>query len=44
MSFGVGRFAAKLNDDIFDWMTVDARRSMQMITASDWSHGKDYSR
>ena len=39
LSFGVGRFAAKLNDDVFDWMTIDARRSMQMITAYDWNHG-----
>ena len=33
LSFPVGRFAAKLNDNVFDWMTIDARRSMQMITA-----------
>jgi rhamnogalacturonan endolyase len=39
MSFPVGRFAAKLNDDVFDWMTVDARRNMEMITAYDWNHG-----
>jgi rhamnogalacturonan endolyase len=39
LSFPVGRFAAKLNDDVFDWMTVDSRRNMQMITASDWNHG-----
>lgn len=39
LSFPVGRFAAKLNDDVFDWMTVDSRRNMKMITASDWNHG-----
>lgn len=39
LTFPVGRFAAKLNDAIFDWMTVDARRSMEMITAYDWDHG-----
>jgi len=39
LNFPVGRFAAKLNDDVFDWMTVDSRRNMQMITASDWNHG-----
>ena len=39
LTFPVGRFAAKLNDDVFDWMTVDARRNMEMITASDWNHG-----
>jgi len=39
LSYPVGRFVIKLNDDIFDWMTVDERRSMQMITADDWNHG-----
>lgn len=39
LSFPVGRFAAKLNDQVFDWMTVDARRNMMMITAYDWDHG-----
>jgi len=39
LTFPVGRFAAKLNDEVFDWMTIDARRSMQMITADDWNHG-----
>ena len=36
---GEARFCIKLNDDIFDWMTVDARRNMKMITAYDWNHG-----
>jgi rhamnogalacturonan endolyase len=39
LSFPVGRFAAKLNDAVFDWMTVDGRRNMEMITAFDWNHG-----
>lgn len=39
LMFPVGRFAAKLNDDVFDWMTVDARRNRKMITAYDWDHG-----
>ncbi|CAN5316101.1 hypothetical protein BH10ACI2_BH10ACI2_25820 [soil metagenome] len=39
LTFPVGRFAVKLNDDVFDWMTIDSRRSMQMITADDWNHG-----
>lgn len=39
LTYPVGRFVIKLNDDIFDWMTVDERRSMQMITADDWNHG-----
>lgn len=38
-SVGEARYAVKLNDAIFDWMTVDARRSMKMITAYDWNHG-----
>lgn len=38
-SLGEARYAAKLNDSVFDWMTVDARRNMKMITASDWNHG-----
>lgn len=36
---GEGRFCAKLNDDIFDWMTVDADRNMKLISAYDWNHG-----
>ena len=29
----------KLNDDLFDWMTVDANRNMKkMITTYDWNH------
>lgn len=39
LSFPVGRFAVKLNDALFDWMTVDAHRNLRMITASDWDHG-----
>ena len=38
-SIGEARFAVKLKDDIFDWMTVDANRNMEMITTSDWNHG-----
>ncbi len=37
-SIGEARFCAKLNDNIFDWMTVDANRNMEMITAYDWNH------
>ncbi|HSV15169.1 MAG TPA: polysaccharide lyase family protein, partial [Tepidisphaeraceae bacterium] len=39
MSVGEARFYVKLNDDVYDWMTVDANRNMKMITASDWNHG-----
>jgi rhamnogalacturonan endolyase len=38
-SIGEARFCLKLNDGLFDWMTVDANRNMEMITAYDWNHG-----
>ena len=38
-SVGEARFCLKLNDDLFDWMTVDAKRNMKMITTYDWNHG-----
>jgi rhamnogalacturonan endolyase len=38
-SVGEARFCLKLNDGLFDWMTVDANRNMEMITAYDWNHG-----
>ena len=38
-SIGEARFCAKLNDAIFDWMTVDSNRNMEAITAYDWDHG-----
>ncbi|HEV2692939.1 MAG TPA: polysaccharide lyase family protein [Verrucomicrobiae bacterium] len=37
-SLGEARFCMKLNDDIFDWMTVDANRNLKMITTYDWNH------
>jgi rhamnogalacturonan endolyase len=40
-SVGEARFCAKLNDSLFDWMTVDANRNMEMITAYDWDHGTE---
>ncbi len=36
---GEARYCLKLNDDLFDWMTVDANRNMKMITTYDWNHG-----
>ena len=36
---GEARFCIKLSDDVFDWMTVDARRNMRVITTYDWNHG-----
>ena len=38
-SFGEARFCVKLNDDVFDWMTVDSKRSQPAITTYDWNHG-----
>jgi rhamnogalacturonan endolyase len=38
-NLGEARFCAKLNDDVFDWLTVDARRNHMAITAYDWDHG-----
>ena len=38
-SIGEARFCMKLNDDIFDWMTVDANRNLKMISTYDWNHG-----
>jgi rhamnogalacturonan endolyase len=39
ISVGEARFCAKLNDAIFDWMTVDSNRNFRPITAYDWDHG-----
>jgi rhamnogalacturonan endolyase len=36
---GEARFCLKLNDSLFDWMTVDSNRNLEMITAYDWDHG-----
>ncbi len=38
-SLGESRFCLKLNDDVFDWMTVDKNRNMKMISTYDWNHG-----
>ena len=38
-SIGESRFCLKLNDAVFDWMTVDSNRNFEMITAYDWNHG-----
>jgi rhamnogalacturonan endolyase len=38
-SIGESRFCLKLNDGVFDWMTVDSNRNFEMITAYDWNHG-----
>lgn len=38
-SLGEARFCLKLNDELFDWMTVDKDRNRQMLTARDWNRG-----
>jgi rhamnogalacturonan endolyase len=38
-SVGEARFGAKLDDRLFDYMAIDARRSKIMITAEDWDKG-----
>lgn len=38
-AIGEARFAAKLNNSVFDWMTIDARRNKEMISADDWNRG-----
>lgn len=38
-SLGESRYCLKLSDAVFDWMTVDARRNMEMISTYDWNHG-----
>ena len=37
-SIGEARFCMKLNDDVFDWMTVDKDRNLKMISTYDWNH------
>ena len=39
LNLGEARYCAKLNDDVFDWMTVDAKRNMLAISTYDWNHG-----
>ena len=35
-SIGEARFCAKLDDRVFDHLTVDANRNKEMATARDW--------
>ncbi len=36
---GEARYCAKLNAQVFDWMSIDARRNKQMPTPEDWDNG-----
>jgi rhamnogalacturonan endolyase len=38
-SLGEARFCAKLNPDVFDFMTIDARRNKLMPRPEDWDRG-----
>jgi rhamnogalacturonan endolyase len=38
-SIGEARFCMKLNDELFNWMTVDSNRNLKMISTYDWNHG-----
>jgi rhamnogalacturonan endolyase len=38
-SLGEARYALKLNPDVFDYMTIDSRRSRLMPTGEDWDRG-----
>jgi rhamnogalacturonan endolyase len=36
---GESRFGAKLNGQVFDWLSIDAQRNKLMPTGADWDHG-----
>ncbi len=36
---GESRFGAKLNGQIFDWLSIDAQRNKKMPSGFDWDHG-----
>jgi rhamnogalacturonan endolyase len=36
---GESRFGAKLNGQVFDWLSIDAQRNKKMPTGYDWDHG-----
>ena len=38
-SVAEARFAMKLNEKVFDYMTIDAKRRKEMPTSADWDHG-----
>jgi rhamnogalacturonan endolyase len=38
-SVAEARFAMKLNEKVFDYMTIDAKRRKVMPTPADWDHG-----
>lgn len=38
-SLGESRFGAKLNGQVFDWLSIDAQRNKMMASGFDWDHG-----
>lgn len=36
---GESRFGAKLNGQVFDWLSIDAQRNKKMPSGYDWDHG-----
>jgi rhamnogalacturonan endolyase len=36
---GESRYGVKLNGQVFDWLTIDARRNKLMPSGADWDHG-----
>jgi rhamnogalacturonan endolyase len=36
---GESRFGAKLNGQVFDWLSIDAQRNRKMPSGYDWDHG-----
>jgi rhamnogalacturonan endolyase len=36
---GESRFGAKLNGQVFDWLSIDEQRNAKMPTGYDWDHG-----
>jgi rhamnogalacturonan endolyase len=38
---GESRFGMKLNQQVFDWLSVDQQRNELMPNGSDWDHGTD---
>ncbi len=36
---GEARFSAKLNPQIFDWLSIDANRNQMMLKPEDWDQG-----
>jgi rhamnogalacturonan endolyase len=40
LTFGPGRFAAKLNTQVFDFLSIDDKRQRLMPTGEDWGAGQ----